>query len=71
MTDASESTIPAAARRAEGLAGLATFGAACTGVISLFAAFVAFLGSNGQAMGMCLIAAAIAFGGLANALTRA
>jgi hypothetical protein len=52
------------------LIGLATVGAAATGVFALFAALLSFASGQWQAAGVCLIAAALAFGALANALLR-
>jgi hypothetical protein len=71
MADANNPTIPSAARQGERFAGMAMACAAFTGAISLIAAFLALLRGDAQAMGMCLIAAALAYGALANATTRA
>ena len=57
-------------RRASWLIGLATLGASITGVFALFAALFAFLSGQWQAAGVCLLAAGVAFGALANALLR-
>jgi hypothetical protein len=57
-------------RRASWLIGLATLGAAITGVFGLFAGLLAFLSGQWQAVGVCLLAAGLAFGALANALLR-
>ena len=50
--------------------GLATVGASITGVVSLIAAFFPLIDSDFAAAGTCLIAAALAFGLLANAVLR-
>ena len=53
------------------LVGLAVYGSALVGAISLVLGLVATIGSRWDAAGFCFIAAAIAFGALANALFRA
>ena len=53
------------------LVGLAIHGSALVGTIGLLLGLVAFIGGEWDAAGACLIAAAIAFGALANALFRA
>jgi len=58
------------ARRTSWLIGLATLGSAVAGVFALLAALFAFASVQWEAVGVCLIAAGIAFGALANALLR-
>ena len=53
------------------LVGLAVYGSALVGIIGLLVGLVALIGGQWEAAGACLIAAAIAFGALANALFRA
>ena len=48
------------------LIGLATLGSAVTGVAGFFAAIVAFAAGEYIAVGVCLAAAALAFGLLTN-----
>jgi hypothetical protein len=50
--------------------GLATAGTAITGAFAFFAGLFAFLSGELEAAGVCLIAGALAFGGLANAVLR-
>ena len=50
--------------------GLGAMGALWTGFAGLAGAVLAFIGGSGPAMGACLIASALAFGLLANALYR-
>jgi len=50
--------------------GLVTVGGGVTGVAGFLAALVAFFSGDFVAMGVCLIAAALSFGLLANALFR-
>ena len=57
-------------RRTSWLIGLATLGASISGVFALLAALFAFLSAQWQAAGVCLLAAGVAFGALANALLR-
>jgi hypothetical protein len=57
-------------RWADTVVGLATLGGALSGVAAVVAALVAFLEGEYQAVGLCLVAAALAFGLLANALLR-
>lgn len=57
-------------RRTAWLIGLATLGAAITGAFALFAGLLAFLSGQWQAAGVCLLAASVSFGALANALLR-
>jgi len=57
-------------RQSNWLIGVATVGGIITGLGGLFAAFVAFISGQWQAAGVCLIAAALAFGTLANAALR-
>lgn len=51
-----------------GLVGLGAVGGAVTGVLSFLLALVAALGGNLLAAGVCLVAAALAFGLLLAAL---
>jgi hypothetical protein len=53
------------------LVGLAVYGSALVGAISLLLGLVAVIGGRWDAAGTCFIAAAIAFGALANALFSA
>jgi hypothetical protein len=57
-------------RRTSWLIGLASLGAAITGTFALLAGLFAFLSGQWQAAGVCLLAAGVAFGALANALLR-
>ena len=57
-------------RKAEWLVGLATYGAAFAGTLGLLLALFGLLSGRLEAAGACLIAAAVAFGALANALLR-
>jgi hypothetical protein len=50
--------------------GLATLGASISGVFALFAALFALMSGQWQAAGVCLLAASVTFGALANALLR-
>jgi hypothetical protein len=50
--------------------GVATLGSVIAGVIALFASLFAFASGEWQAAGVCLVASAIAFGSLANAVLR-
>lgn len=50
--------------------GLATIGSTITGVASLCLALISLFDGDFLAMGTCLIAAALSFGLLANALLR-
>jgi hypothetical protein len=52
------------------LIGVVTIGGMITGIGALFAAFISFISGQWQAAGVCLIAAALAFGTLANAALR-
>ena len=52
------------------LIGLATVGGGITGVAGLVAALFALLSGDLVATGVCLVAAAVSFGLLANALLR-
>jgi len=58
------------ARRAERLAGFVVYAATVTGMASLAFGFIAVLSGNWVASGPFFIAAAIAFGALANAILR-
>jgi hypothetical protein len=53
------------------LVGLAVYGTALVGAISLLLGLVAVIDGQWDAAGACFIAAAIAFGALANALFSA
>lgn len=57
-------------RQTTWLIGLATLGTAITGAFALLAGLFAFLSGQWQPAGVCLIAAGVAFGALANALLR-
>jgi hypothetical protein len=57
-------------RRTSWLIGLATLGTAITGAFALLAALFAFVAGQWEAVGVCLLAASVAFGALANALLR-
>ena len=57
-------------RNLDTIIGLVTVGAAIAGVAGLVAALVAILNGEFVATGVCLIAAALSFGLLANALIR-
>ena len=57
-------------RKFETLIGLVILGGAITGVAGFVAALVAFFSGEFVATGACLIAAALSFGLLANALIR-
>lgn len=54
----------------DGLIGLASVGAGITGVAGFVVALVALFGGDLVAGGLCLIAAALSFGLLANSLLR-
>ena len=56
--------------RAEGLGGIAVIGALTTGAFALVAACGAILTEGWGAGGMALVAAAVAFAGVANAIFR-
>lgn len=58
-------------RRTNWVVGLATLGTAVAGSVAFLVAVVATLTGQMQAAGVCFIAAAIAFGLLANAVLRA
>lgn len=55
-------------KRQDTLVGLAILGSGITGVASLIVGLVSLLDGDLIAVGVCLIAAALAFGLLANAL---
>ena len=57
-------------RQFDRIIGLVTLGGAITGVAGLVAALFAFFSGEFVATGVCLIAAALSFGLLANALIR-
>ena len=57
-------------RRASWLIGLSTYGSALTGTAGLVIGFFALLGKRWDVAATSLIAAAIAFGALVNALLR-
>jgi hypothetical protein len=70
MVEADDASTRTQARRTDWLVGLATFGTAVIGAISLLVAVFAVFAGQLQAAGVCLIAAALAFGALANAVLR-
>jgi len=70
MATVSKTDFDVQERQSSWLIGVATVGGIITGVGGLFAAFLAFLSGQLQAAGVCLIAAAVAFGILANAALR-
>ena len=70
MTSVPKTDFDVQERQSSWLIGIATVGGIITGVSGLFAAFVAFLSGQTEAAGVCLIAAALAFGTLANAALR-
>jgi hypothetical protein len=53
------------------LIGLGTFGSAVIGVIGFVAALIAFFSGDLVGTGVCLVASALSFGLLANAVLRA
>lgn len=55
---------------AASIAGLAIIGTCIIGVTSLIAALFTFLSRDFAAVGICLLAAALSFGLLANAVLR-
>ena len=57
-------------KKLDTLIGLVTLGSAVTGVAGFVAALVAFFNGEFVATGVCLVAAALSFGLLANALIR-
>ena len=57
-------------RRAEGLAAAGLFGSALTGFVGLVVALAAAVDGDHGAAGFALLAAAVAFGLLANACLR-
>jgi len=57
-------------KRQDTLVGLAILGSGITGVASLIVGFISLSDGDLIAVGVCLIAAALAFGLLANALLR-
>lgn len=56
--------------KANTLVGLVTLGGGLTGIASLVMAGVALMGADYGAVGLCLLASAMSFGLLANALLR-
>jgi hypothetical protein len=68
--DLTDSDAAVQSRRTGWLIGLATLGTAIAGVASLLVALFAFVSGQWQSAGLCLLAAAFAFGLLANALLR-
>ena len=56
--------------KAEWVVGLAIYGAVVAGVAGLVIGLMAFFSGRLEAAGTCFIAAAVAFGALANALLR-
>ena len=57
-------------RRSGTILGLALMGSAVTGVVSFIAALLPFLSGEFLAAGVCLTAAALSFGLLANTVLR-
>ena len=57
-------------RQLDAIIGLATLGGGIIGVASFVVALIAFLNGDFLAAGVCLIAAALSFGLLANAVLR-
>jgi high-affinity Fe2+/Pb2+ permease len=57
-------------RTTERAVGLAIYGTAVSGVLALFLALLGAFSGRWQEAGICLVAAAIAFGLLTNALLR-
>lgn len=57
-------------RQLDAIMGLVTLGGAITGVAGFVAALVAFFNGDFAATGVCLIASALSFGLLANAVFR-
>ena len=70
MADLPDSNRKTEARQASWLVGASTLGSLVTGVFALLSGLYAFLSGQWQAAGICLIAAAVAFGALANAVYR-
>ncbi|HSA57206.1 MAG TPA: hypothetical protein VLE53_15950 [Gemmatimonadaceae bacterium] len=60
----------AAMRRFRGTLALSVIGGSATGVLGLVFGVLSFLSDDGAAAGSCFLAAAVAFGLLANALLR-
>jgi hypothetical protein len=58
-------------RQLDTMIGIATVGSMVTGVVGVVAALISFFNGDLAAGGACLIAAALSFGLLANALLRA
>ncbi len=57
-------------RRLDSIIGLAALGSGVTGVVSLVAALFPLFSGEFLAAGVCLLAAALSFGLLANAVLR-
>jgi hypothetical protein len=57
-------------KKLDGIIGLVTIGSSITGVASFIAALFPLFGADYAAAGLCLIAAALSFGLLANAVLR-
>lgn len=70
MTGTPAPEIDRTARRTNWVVGLATVGSSVTGVVGLFLGLLSVLAGEWQAAGLCLVAAGIAFGALANATLR-
>ena len=70
MTGAQPPETDRTARRTNWVVGLATVGSSVTGVIGLFLGLLSVLSGEWQAAGLCLVAAGLAFGLLANATLR-
>ena len=56
--------------KAETIAGIAVLLAVVTGIAALIVAVFSFAGANWVGAGICLVAAALAFGLVANAVLR-
>lgn len=52
------------------LIGIVIFAALITGLLSLIVGILAFINNDWAGTGLCLVAAAIAFGSITNALLR-
>ena len=70
MAAANDPTPRPLAGRAERLADLAASSAVFTGMMALVVAVLGVLRGEWVAAGVCLVAAAVAFGGILNALFR-
>ena len=70
MVDLPDSDKKSGTRQTSWLVGFATLGSVVTGIFALLCGLYAFLSGQWQAAGVCLIASALAFGALANAVLR-